>query len=138
VGSLWGLPLAILLGNIQQPISQLAAIAALTVVAVAIAGRAANVLGGSKDPQAIVIDEFAIQPISYFGVGPLNGKKLLAGWLLFRLFDITKPPPCKRAEQLPGGLGIVADDVVAAIYACLALHVLIWFDSALSLGWLNN
>ncbi|WP_145057649.1 phosphatidylglycerophosphatase A family protein [Adhaeretor mobilis] len=138
LGSLWGLPLAILLGTLQQPISQLATIAALILVAVVIASRAAGVLGGSKDPQAIVIDEFAILPIAYFGVGPLDWKLLLTGWLLFRLFDITKPPPCKKAEQLPGGWGIVADDVVAAIYACLALHVFIWLDAALSLDWLNS
>lgn len=137
VGSLWGLPLAVAMGTLQQPISQLAFATGLVLLAVFIASRGAANLGGAKDPQAIVIDEFAALPIAYFGVGALGWKKLLLGWLLFRVFDITKPPPCRRIEQLPGGWGIVADDVVAALYACVILHAIIWIDATLSLGYLQ-
>lgn len=137
VGSLWGLPFALAMGSLQQPISQLALAMGIVAVAVFIADRATSVLGGSKDPQAIVIDEIAALPIAFLGLGDLGWKKLLLGWLLFRMFDILKPPPCKRAEQLPGGLGIVADDVVAALYACLVLHGMLWIDSTLSLEYLH-
>ena len=137
VGSLWGLPLAVAMGSLQQPISQLALAVGLLAVAVFIAGRATSVLGEAKDPQAIVIDEFAALPIAFLGFGALGWKKLLLGWLLFRVFDITKPPPCRRTEQLPGGWGIVADDVVAALYACVILHAIIWIDATVSLGYLQ-
>ncbi|MEQ8209023.1 MAG: phosphatidylglycerophosphatase A [Lacipirellulaceae bacterium] len=136
-GSLWGLPLALALGSFQQPMSQLVFALGLVLLAIVIADRAASVLGGTKDPQAIVIDEFAALPIAFLGVGPLGWNKLLLGWLLFRVFDIAKPPPCQRAEQLSGGIGIVADDVVAAVYACLSLHAIIWLDSTLSLEYLQ-
>ena len=50
-----------------------------------------------------------------------NWKIALAGFLLHRLFDITKPPPCGQLERLPEGLGVMADDLMASIYACLSL-----------------
>ena len=49
------------------------------------------------------------------------GRSPLAGFLLHRLFDITKPPPARQLERLPDGLGVMADDVMASVYACLAL-----------------
>jgi phosphatidylglycerophosphatase A len=79
-----------------------------------------------KDPQVVVVDEVAGQLISYLGVaaGPMfavNWQYLLAGFILFRVFDIWKPFPARLAESLPGGLGIMADDWVAGVYAALAL-----------------
>ena len=87
-----------------------------------------------KDPQIVVIDEVAGQLIAYFGLATagasvLNWKFLLLGFILFRVFDIWKPFPARQAESLPGGLGIMADDWVAGIYAAFGL----WFARHLGL-----
>jgi phosphatidylglycerophosphatase A len=99
-------------------------------VGVSVATRTANYLG-KKDPQIVVIDEVCGQLISYFGIGAgmLNWKYLLLGFILFRVFDIWKPFPARQAESLPGGLGIMADDWIAGIYAALGL----WIARALGL-----
>ena len=136
IGGLWGLPLAWWLGQLD-PYSQKATLIVLLLISVGICSTAAAALGGGKDPQSIVLDEIAALPITFLGVGEMNFPVLIAGFLLFRLFDITKPPPCKQAEQLPSGWGIMADDCVAALYACLALNGLIWLDRVLQTGWLG-
>jgi phosphatidylglycerophosphatase A len=81
---------------------------------------------GMKDPQFIVIDEVAGQLIALISV-PLAWKTFLAGFILFRVFDITKPPPVRQLEKLPEGVGIVLDDVAAGIYACLGMQLLLHF-----------
>ena len=93
-------------------------------VGVLVATRTANYLG-RKDPQIVVIDEVSGQLIAYFGIGAavLNWKYLLLGFILFRVFDIWKPFPARQAESLPGGLGIMADDWIAGIYAALGLWI---------------
>jgi phosphatidylglycerophosphatase A len=80
----------------------------------------------TKDPQIVVVDEVAGQLIAYFGLATprtfaVNWKYLLLGFILFRVFDIWKPFPARQAESLPGGLGIMADDWIAGIYAALGL-----------------
>lgn len=104
-----------------------AGLLALLAVAVGIpaATRAARA-AAAKDPQFVVIDEVAGQLISLIAV-PVSWKSLLAGFILFRGFDIVKPPPVRRLERLPGGLGIVLDDVGAGIYALAALQILLHF-----------
>jgi phosphatidylglycerophosphatase A len=89
---------------------------------VVVASRTANYLG-KKDPQIVVIDEVSGQLIAYLGIGVAapNWKYLLLGFILFRVFDIWKPFPARQAESLPGGLGIMADDWIAGIYAALGL-----------------
>jgi len=106
---------------------------------------------GLKDPQFVVLDEvsgqqlallFALVPIALpasraLGDGPLfaeflafsllNWKYLLAGFILFRVFDIVKPFPCRRLEKLPGGWGIMADDWMAGIYAAICLRLALHF-----------
>jgi phosphatidylglycerophosphatase A len=96
----------------------------IAVVGVAAATSAANYLN-KKDPQTVVIDEVSGQLISYFGIGAgmPNWKYLLLGFILFRVFDIWKPFPARQAESLPGGLGIMADDWIAGIYAALGLWI---------------
>ena len=87
---------------------------------------------GMKDPQFVVIDEVSGQMIAYFGLACTafaNWKYLLLGFILFRVFDIWKPFPARQAESLPGGLGIMADDWIAGIYAALGL----WIARALGL-----
>lgn len=136
IGGLWGLPLAWLVGGLEQPASQVACIVAIGIASALLCSVAARVLGGTKDPQSIVLDEIAALPIAYLGIEERSPAIWFAGWLLFRVFDISKPPPVKLFERLPAGWGIMADDWAAAVYACLSLHALIWLDRTLELGWL--
>jgi phosphatidylglycerophosphatase A len=79
-----------------------------------------------EDPQFVVIDEVAGQWITLL-FAPVAWKTVLAGFILFRVFDIVKPPPVRQLERLPEGTGIVVDDVAAGIYALAALQLLIHF-----------
>jgi phosphatidylglycerophosphatase A len=81
---------------------------------------------GLKDPQFVVIDEVAGQLITLIAV-PLAWKTFLAGFILFRGFDIVKPPPVRQLEQLPEGTGIVLDDVAAGLYGLIVMHLLLHF-----------
>lgn len=78
------------------------------------------------DSQRIVIDEVVGQMIAFSlaGTERLSNVSIVAGFVLFRLFDITKPFPIRRLEALPGGAGVMADDVGAGIYALIALTLL--------------
>ncbi|MEX2091595.1 MAG: phosphatidylglycerophosphatase A [Pirellulales bacterium] len=105
---------------------QIAAILGLNLVGIPLCTAAGRALGGKKDNQAIVWDEIMSMPIVFLLV-PLNGWAIgLAGFALHRLFDITKPPPARQLEYLPEGLGVMADDWVAAVYAGIALYALVW------------
>jgi phosphatidylglycerophosphatase A len=101
----------------------------VAMLGVYVADRTAK-YSGTKDPQFVVIDEVSGQMIAYFSPFTLlNWKSLLLGFILFRVFDIWKPFPARQAESLPGGLGIMADDWIAGIYAALGL----WIARALGL-----
>ncbi len=76
-----------------------------------------------KDPGYIVVDELAGICVTMVGQG-LDLSNLLKGFILFRIFDILKPFPIRRLEGLPKGYGIVADDILAGIYANAALLLL--------------
>ncbi len=103
---------------------------------------AANVTAretGLKDPQIVVIDEVVGQWFALAGAAhspwsghaapyQLNWKTFLAAFALFRAFDIWKPPPVRQLEKLPGGTGIVLDDVMAGLYAALVLWAAGWFN----------
>lgn len=78
---------------------------------------------GIDDPGFVVIDEVAGQLIALIAL-PLGWKSFLAGFILFRAFDILKPPPVRQLEALPDGSGIVLDDVAAGFYALLFAHLL--------------
>jgi phosphatidylglycerophosphatase A len=102
---------------------------ALAIVAICVGIPAATWVSrasGLKDPQFVVIDETAGQLIALLGA-PLHWKSLLAGFILFRVFDIVKPPPIRRLEHLPQGTGIVVDDVAAGLYALAVMQVLLHF-----------
>jgi len=114
------------------PAVEMLAVAGLCLAGIPICSRAAAGLGRGKDPGAIVWDEMAAMPLVMLAVpaadrGPLA---LAAGFLLFRVFDILKPFPCRRLERLPQGLGIMADDWAAAIWAAVCLVI------ARQAGWL--
>ncbi len=95
----------------------------LALVGVLAADRTAKFLG-RKDPQCVVADEVSGQFLTYaVALAPLNWKYLLLGFILFRVFDIWKPFPARQAESLPGGLGIMADDWMAGIYAAIGLWI---------------
>lgn len=134
VGGLWGLPLAWAIGMLPATSDQIFAIAVIGVLSVGICTAATRALGGQKDPQSIVLDEIAALPIVFLGLVPTGPAFWLAGWLLFRLFDITKPAPIRYFEKLPDGWGVMADDWVAALFACGVLHVLVWANTAWSWG----
>jgi phosphatidylglycerophosphatase A len=99
---------------------------------------------GKKDPQFVVIDEVSGQMLTLL-IGlwaPAGGGRslvtvptpwhvfapLLAGFILFRLFDIWKPFPIRKLEKLPGGWGIMADDWLAGIYAAILLRLALHFN----------
>jgi phosphatidylglycerophosphatase A len=93
----------------------------VAVVGVYVAGKVER-HWGKTDPQFVVIDEASGQLIALsFPFIVLNWKSWLLGFILFRVFDIWKPFPARRAESLHGGWGIMADDWVAGIYAGLVL-----------------
>ena len=122
----------------------------LALLGVKASGQVAE-FAGVKDPQYVVIDEvsgvhlvllLSLAPLSptlflrpedadtfalFTGMSILNWKFLLAGFLLFRLFDIAKPFPCRRLEKLPGGWGIMADDWMAGVYAAICLRLALHF-----------
>lgn len=101
----------------------LAAAVLITLIGIPAATRMAHA-NNSKDPQFVVIDEVAGQLIALIGA-PLNWKAFLAGFILFRAFDIVKPPPVRQLEKLPEGAGIVLDDVAAGIYALVVMQLLL-------------
>ncbi|MGB8952817.1 MAG: phosphatidylglycerophosphatase A [Candidatus Aminicenantales bacterium] len=79
-----------------------------------------------KDPRKIVIDEACGQLLVLFQVPP-NWGPVLFGFILFRLFDVVKPFPVRTAERLAGGWGIMTDDILAAVYSGLILHLYLLF-----------
>lgn len=81
---------------------------------------------GKKDPSHVVIDEVAGQLLTLFAC-PIVWRALLAGFILFRVFDILKPPPIRRLERLPEGTGVVVDDLGAGVYALICLQLLLHF-----------
>jgi phosphatidylglycerophosphatase A len=123
----------------------------LSFVGVWSAGKTAT-FAQVKDPQYVVIDEVAGQHITlilplipvamphlsahidfstyaiYAALSLLNWKYLLAGFVLFRLFDIWKPFPVRNLEKLPGGWGVMADDWLAGVYAAILLKVALHFS----------
>ena len=115
------------------PTQHLPVLAVLALVATLVGIAAASIVAresGRKDPQQVVIDEVAGQMIALLGFPyfvPITWKYLLAGLILFRAFDIVKPPPVRQLEKLPGGWGIVLDDVAAGLLAMVSLQLLLHF-----------
>ncbi len=72
----------------------------------------------------MVIDEVAGQLITLIAV-PVSWKSLVLGFILFRGFDIVKPPPVRQLERLPEGVGIVIDDVAAGVYALAVMQIVL-------------
>jgi phosphatidylglycerophosphatase A len=131
--AIWGLPLAWVIGQLPGVGWQIVAIVVANLVGIPLATAAGRVLGGKKDNQAIIWDEIATTPIVFLLVPLANWKVAVAGFAAHRLFDITKPPPARQLEFLPEGLGVMADDWIAGIYACLLMGAFAW--GVRSAGW---
>jgi len=123
-GALAGIPLAWGLGHLPLAI-QAAVVVAICLLGVPVCTAAVRRLGGPKDPGCIVLDEIASLPIVFLGLELASWQMALTGFLLHRLFDITKPPPARQLESLPTGLGIMADDWAAGIFANVSLRLLL-------------
>jgi phosphatidylglycerophosphatase A len=99
-------------------------------LAVGICGEAERRLG-KRDPGEVILDEFVVMPLCLLGWRALAGSPpfwiaAVAAFSLFRLFDIVKPLGISRLQELPGGWGVVADDVAAALAASATLHLGAW------------
>ena len=124
VGSAAGLVVYILVWWTQSPIVEVGLIVALFAAGVW-AGTVAERYFGGIDPGPIVIDEVVGMLITLAFI-PVGWSAALAGFVLFRIFDVIKPYPAGRFERLHGGLGVMADDAMAAVYANLVLRALMW------------
>jgi phosphatidylglycerophosphatase A len=101
-------------------------LAALAVVVGIPAATQVSRASGLKDPQFVVIDEVAGQLITLIAA-PVAWKSLVLGFILFRGFDIVKPPPVRQLEHLSEGFGIVLDDVGAGLYALVVMQVVLYY-----------
>jgi phosphatidylglycerophosphatase A len=106
------------------PLVMLAVIAAVTAIGIPLASRAEPIYG--HDGKPIVIDEVAgaLLTVAWMGSGVDPLKLAVAGFLVFRVLDVVKPPPAYQLQSLPRGWGVMMDDIMAAIYGNLFLRLL--------------
>lgn len=124
VGSAAAIPLFLLLRWAGSPWLEVS-VCGVLVVAGAWSARLAERALGVEDPGPVVIDEVAGMLVSLLflpGTWPI----IFAAFIAFRIFDIVKPWPAGRLEDVPGGWGVMADDVMAGVYANLTVQVLLW------------
>lgn len=127
-GSAVGLVLVAALGRapLGQPwLSSILAVAAVGIFFLGVwAASGAEKYFGRVDPGHVVIDEVVGQLLTFLARPDASWKWLLAGFVLFRIFDVVKPFPARQAERLPRGWGIMTDDVVAGLYSLAAVLIL--------------
>jgi phosphatidylglycerophosphatase A len=121
---LWAILASFLPPSVRWPVALCLALL-ITLVGIAASNSVVRATG-LKDPQIVVIDEVAGQLIALIAA-PLSWQCLLAGLILFRAFDILKPPPIRQLEALPDGWGVMLDDVAAGALAFLVLQALVHF-----------
>ncbi len=121
---LWAVLAHTLSPELRTPVA-IALAVLVTLIGIPAATRVARG-AGKKDPQFVVIDEVAGQLVALIAV-PLAWKSFLAGFILFRAFDIVKPPPVRQLEAIPEGAGIVLDDIAAGLYALVVVHLFLHF-----------
>jgi phosphatidylglycerophosphatase A len=124
-GTLIALPISLIVNRIalEEPWLGAISLAGLAAIALWLGDQAARILG-TKDPQTVTIDEIAGFALANFLTVSLAG--LVIAFVLFRFFDIAKIFPARRLEALPGGAGIVLDDMLAGLYSFLLLRLLSW------------
>ena len=100
----------------------------ITLIGIPIADAALQMklFGEEEDPRPIVIDEFAGQLAAIVGLTH-SPMAMLFAFISFRGFDVLKPPPIKTLEKLPGGKGVMLDDVLAGVYANVATRILVFY-----------
>ncbi len=111
-------------GGEYQLINQIAITLAVFFLGVWASTVVVETLKDGKDPEYIVIDEIAGYMVSMIGFFP-SIQHLFLAFVIFRIFDILKPPPIKWFEKLPSGLGIMADDIIAGVYTWIVMFVLV-------------
>lgn len=125
-GSLVGLPVCFLLSHLNF-LQSVIFILGFILFAIGIASAAEKILK-QKDPGQIVIDEIAGLMVTFAGL-PFDLKTALAGFIIFRVFDILKPFPIRMLDKrVGGGYGVVLDDVLAGVYANLILRLVIYLS----------
>ena len=132
VGSVAGLALYAVLFHYSSLIGFLFMAALLTYLTIGLCDTAERRLQ-MRDPGMIILDEFVAMPLVFLGMQGPDGlvaanhgwPVLLAGFALFRIFDIFKPFGIKKLQELPGGMGCAIDDTAAALCSCVVLHVLL-------------
>lgn len=127
MGTVLAVPISLGLNRIAEasPLLAVAILAGATLCAVKLSTDAAQIMA-QKDPQIIVADEIVGFVIANF-LAPLHWAPLLLSFLLFRTFDIAKVYPATRLERLPGGTGIVLDDVLAGLYTFAIVQSLLYW-----------
>ncbi|HKA32682.1 MAG TPA: phosphatidylglycerophosphatase A [Candidatus Binatia bacterium] len=122
-GTLVAIPLSLLLNRVAAHSLPLALLTLAAVIAVAFwSADRAEAIFGEKDAPRIVIDEIAGFMLANFAA-PQSVSAIIAAFILFRFFDIIKPYPARRAERMPGGIGVVMDDLVAGVYSLLLVRL---------------
>ena len=129
VGSAAGLLFYALVWWVGSPVLEVGMILGLFAVGVW-AGTTAERYFGGVDPGPIVMDEVVGMLITLAFIPNLGWSGILTGFVLFRIFDVIKPYPAGRFEQMHGGLGVMADDAMAAVYANISLRLLLWLVPA--------
>ena len=135
IGILW---YALLFGSMGPVVGGLVMLLSAW-IAIGLCDASARILG-QKDPSSVILDECIAMPFCFIGFDGFFGEMpawpyVLLGFVLFRVFDISKPLFIGRLDRIEGGIGIVADDVASALVTCLLLHVVHlqgWFD-----GWVG-
>lgn len=135
-GSILGVGLWILIVNfVSSQLMTIFIVVSLVLISVPICTLSSKVIG-KTDPGAVVLDEIVAVLIVYALTAqlltPLNSQSLLLGLILFRLFDVAKPWPIRNVERLPAGWGIVADDIVAALYAAACLTGIMFISRSMT------
>jgi phosphatidylglycerophosphatase A len=123
-GAAAGLLVYLLVWWTRSPLVEIALIAVTFAAGIWSATLAERHLGGT-DPGPVVIDEVLGMLVTLAFI-PVGWSGALVGFLLFRALDVVKPYPANRFERLHGGLGIMADDAMAGVYANVCLRLLIW------------
>jgi phosphatidylglycerophosphatase A len=108
-----------------SPALHIISLCLISLIGVFVSGETSRT-AGIEDPSFVVIDEVAGQMLTFLFL-PVNAWNLLLGLAAFRIFDMWKPFPIRKLESLPGGFGIMADDLLAGVYGSLAVHLLNFF-----------
>lgn len=124
VGTAAGLAIYLLVWWTRSPVVEISLLVVTCVAGTWAATHAERYFGGI-DPGPVVIDEVLGMLVTLAFI-PAGWSAMIAGFLLFRVFDIVKPYPANRLEKFHGGFGIMADDAMAGVYANLALRLLMW------------